>query len=85
MGTAPGIKAEFYEQANMDFCADLKNWTTLLLSDSDSPKVWHIPGFFSSSPSPCSSFVVKYVQVERTSCHFCVGAACVGRWVHFFY
>jgi hypothetical protein len=46
MGTAPGIKAEFYEQANMDFCADLKNWTTLLLSDSDSPKVWHIPGFF---------------------------------------
>jgi len=39
MGTAPGIKAEFYEQANMDFCADLKNWTTLLLSDEETPKV----------------------------------------------
>mmetsp|Transcript_34801 Transcript_34801/g.48567 ORF Transcript_34801/g.48567 Transcript_34801/m.48567 type:complete len:692 (-) Transcript_34801:106-2181(-) len=39
MGTAPGIKTDFYEQANMDFCADLKNWTTLLLSDQDSPQV----------------------------------------------
>lgn len=39
MGTAPGIKADFYEQMNMDFCADLKNWTTILLADSDSPKV----------------------------------------------
>eukprot|EP00038_Savillea_parva_P005936 m.160757 g.160757 ORF g.160757 m.160757 type:complete len:679 (+) comp11989_c0_seq1:185-2221(+) len=39
MGTAPGIKTEFYEQANQDFCADLKNWTTLLLSDEETPKV----------------------------------------------
>lgn len=39
MGVAPGVKAEFYEQANMDFCADLKNWTTLLLATDDVPWV----------------------------------------------
>ena len=27
MGVAPGIKTEFYEQMNQDFCSDLKNWT----------------------------------------------------------
>ena len=39
MGVAPGVKTDFYEQMNMDFCADLKNWTTILLADSDAPLV----------------------------------------------
>lgn len=39
MGVAPGIKTEFYEQANSDFCADLQNWTGLLLSTDDIPLV----------------------------------------------
>jgi tripeptidyl-peptidase-1 len=39
MGVAPGVKTEFYEQMNMDFCADLKNWTSLLLSEDDAPLV----------------------------------------------
>merc|ERR1719272_1500118 len=39
MGVAPGVKAEFYEQANNDFCADLKNWTSVLLAATDIPWV----------------------------------------------
>eukprot|EP00040_Diaphanoeca_grandis_P027482 m.156566 g.156566 ORF g.156566 m.156566 type:complete len:663 (+) comp31005_c0_seq1:164-2152(+) len=42
MGVAPGVKAEFWEQSNMDFCADLKNWTGLLLAASDIPFVHSI-------------------------------------------
>jgi subtilase family serine protease len=39
MGVAPGVKTDFYEQMNSDFCADLKNWTGILLSDADVPLV----------------------------------------------
>ena len=39
MGITPGIKTEFYEQMNQSFCADLKAWTTLLLSTDDVPLV----------------------------------------------
>ena len=39
MGVAPGIKAEFYEQAANDFGSDLKNWTASLLAVEDSPWV----------------------------------------------
>lgn len=42
MGLSPGIKTEFYEQMSADFCSDLKNWTTLLLSASDIPNVHSI-------------------------------------------
>ena len=28
MGISPGLKTEFYEQMNQNFCGDLKNWTT---------------------------------------------------------
>jgi tripeptidyl-peptidase-1 len=39
MGVAPGIKTEFWEQKSMDFCSDLKTWTTTLLATSDIPLV----------------------------------------------
>ena len=39
MGVAPGIKTDFYEQMNNDFCSDLKNWTTILLADDNVPLV----------------------------------------------
>jgi hypothetical protein len=39
MGVAPGVKTDFYEQMNSDFCADLKNWTTILLADTNAPLV----------------------------------------------
>merc|ERR1719473_60621 len=39
MGISPGLKTEFYEQMSMNFCADLKNWTTLLLATDDVPLV----------------------------------------------
>lgn len=39
MALAPGLKTEFYEQMAMDFCADLKNWTSLLLATEDAPLV----------------------------------------------
>jgi subtilase family serine protease len=39
MGVAPGIKTDFYEQMNSDFCADLKNWTGVLLADPNPPLV----------------------------------------------
>jgi len=39
MGVTPGLKTEFYEQMNMNFCGDLKNWTTLLLATDDVPLV----------------------------------------------
>jgi hypothetical protein len=32
-------RPQFYEQINSDFCADLKNWTTLLLATDDAPLV----------------------------------------------
>ena len=36
---SPGLKTEFFEQMSMDFCADLKNWTSLLLATDDVPLV----------------------------------------------
>ena len=36
---SPGLKTEFFEQMSMDFCADLKNWTALLLATDDVPLV----------------------------------------------
>ena len=39
MGVAPGIPTEFWLYNPMDFCADLKNWTTTLLADDTPPLV----------------------------------------------
>lgn len=39
MGVAPGIKTEFWLYNPMDFCADLKNWTSSMLDDQDVPLV----------------------------------------------
>ena len=33
MGVAPGIKTDFYLYNSMDFCKDLKNWTSHMLAD----------------------------------------------------
>ena len=35
MGIAPGVTTWFYGQAGMDFCSDLKEWTTSLLADNE--------------------------------------------------
>jgi tripeptidyl-peptidase-1 len=50
MGTAPGIKTEFYEQKSIDFCSDLKAWTTLLLSTDDIPLVHSVSYGIQSDP-----------------------------------
>jgi len=42
MGVSPGVQSEFWEFKNMDFCGDLKNWTTALLADDDVPFVHSI-------------------------------------------
>jgi hypothetical protein len=39
MGVAPGIKTEFWEYQNMDFCLDLFTWTSALVSTEDIPIV----------------------------------------------
>jgi hypothetical protein len=39
MGVAPGIKTEFWEYKNMDFCLDLFNWTSALVKTEDIPLV----------------------------------------------
>lgn len=39
MGVAPHVKTEFWLYANMDFCADLVNWTQAILSDDAAPLV----------------------------------------------
>jgi len=39
MGVAPGIRTQFWLYDPQDFCADLKNWTTHLLSDKAPPLV----------------------------------------------
>ena len=39
MGVAPGVKTEFWEYKNMDFCGDLASWTNALLSTDDAPIV----------------------------------------------
>ena len=39
MGVAPGVKTEFWYFASNDFCGDLKNWTSMLLSNDDVPLV----------------------------------------------
>merc|ERR1712072_308179 len=39
MGVAPGIKTEFWLYDPSDFCADLKNWTSAMLSDDNVPLV----------------------------------------------
>ncbi len=40
MGVAPGVKAEFWLYANQDFCADLENYTSTILSD-EQPSLVH--------------------------------------------
>lgn len=39
MGVAVGVKTDFYEQANMNFCSDLKAWAGLIMADSNAPWV----------------------------------------------
>jgi hypothetical protein len=39
MGVAPGIQTEYWLYNSMDFCGDLKNWTTQLLASDDIPLV----------------------------------------------
>ena len=39
MGTAPGIKTEFWGVQSNAFCKDLKNWTETLLGSEDIPLV----------------------------------------------
>jgi tripeptidyl-peptidase-1 len=40
MGVAPGIDTEFWSYQSADFCADLKNWTSMLLAvGGDAPLV----------------------------------------------
>jgi len=39
MGDAPGLLAEFWYWAGMDFCGDLKNWTHTILTSDDAPLV----------------------------------------------
>jgi hypothetical protein len=40
MGVAPGIDTEFWYYKSSDFCADLKNWTSMLIAaGSDAPLV----------------------------------------------
>merc|ERR1719201_1065635 len=36
MGVAPGIKTDFYEIPSQDFCADLKNYTDMLIASAGS-------------------------------------------------
>jgi tripeptidyl-peptidase-1 len=42
MGMAPGILTEFWGWANFDFCSDLKNWTSTILSDPNPPVVFSV-------------------------------------------
>mmetsp|Transcript_14196 Transcript_14196/g.18600 ORF Transcript_14196/g.18600 Transcript_14196/m.18600 type:complete len:421 (+) Transcript_14196:776-2038(+) len=39
MGVAPHVKTEFWMYANFDFCGDLKNWTSSLLTTTGVPLV----------------------------------------------
>merc|ERR1711998_189864 len=39
MGTAPGIKTEFWLENSMDFCGDLVTWSNLILTTADAPTV----------------------------------------------
>lgn len=41
MGVAPGVKTDFYLYSAMDFCADLKNWTSAILSEGDDAALVH--------------------------------------------
>jgi hypothetical protein len=42
MGVAPGIKTEFWLYNSMDFCGDLKNWTSTILTTADAPLVYSV-------------------------------------------
>ena len=43
MGLAPGVKTEMWYYSSMDFCSDLKNWTTGILErTTDGPLVYSI-------------------------------------------
>ena len=39
MGVAPHVKSEFWYYQSMDLCADLKRWTSQILSDNGGPNV----------------------------------------------
>jgi subtilase family serine protease len=42
MGVSPGLKSEFWLYNSMDFCGDLANWTSAILSDDAAPTVHSI-------------------------------------------
>ena len=42
MGVAPGVKTEFWEFPAQDFCGDMHNYTTTMITGDDQPVVHSI-------------------------------------------
>eukprot|EP00051_Salpingoeca_urceolata_P026663 m.478114 g.478114 ORF g.478114 m.478114 type:complete len:551 (+) comp21038_c0_seq1:396-2048(+) len=66
MGVAPGIKTEFWEYKNSDFCSDLQQWTSDLLAASDDPLVHSISYGWQGDLSGigCTDSEVKAVDTD---------------------
>jgi len=66
MGVAPGIKTEFWLYSPMDFCADLKSWTTMMLADDDCPWVHSVSYGYQGNMSDigCSQQAVSAIESD---------------------
>jgi len=66
MGNAPGLKTEFWYWGGMDFCADLKNWTTSILNEDHAPLVHSVSYGWQGDLSEigCKSAHVKDVDTN---------------------
>lgn len=72
MGVAPGILTEFWYWKGTDFCADLQQWTSTILSTDDAPLVHSVSYGFQG---PVSKLGCKTAQVTDIDTNFAKLAA----------
>jgi len=66
MGVGLGVKTEFWEYANDDFCSDLKRWTSDLLSTQDIPVVHSISYGYQGEPSDLGCTAAQVTDIEQS-------------------
>lgn len=68
MSTAPGILTEYWYWANNDFCADLKNWTTAILTAENPPLVHSVSYGWQGEIADigCSESIVQNIDSDFT-------------------
>merc|ERR1712139_497139 len=72
MGVAPGVLTEFWYWKGMDFCQDLNEWTSTILSTDDHPIVHSVSYGFQG---PMNQIGCKAAQITDVDANFAKLAA----------